>query len=86
MSSCEKCWRDSRSAEHFGAANAYVALIARRNGETERSCSPEEQAGHDATECPACRRKTVHQHTHLCQTPGCALGEYLAETKEAQNG
>jgi len=32
--------------------------------------------GPDATECPACKHKTVHQHTHLCQTPGCALGEY----------
>jgi hypothetical protein len=40
-----------------------------------------EQAGPDATECPACKRKTVHQHTHLCQTPGCKLGEYLAVAK-----
>ena len=43
-----------------------------------RSCTPEEQAGPDATVCEACKRKTVHQHTHLCQTPGCALGEYKA--------
>ena len=25
----------------------------------------------------ATRRR--HQHTHLCQVPGCPLGEYLAE-------
>jgi hypothetical protein len=78
MSACERCWRDSRWAENFGDG-AYAKLVAQRNGIIDDRCTPEEQAGPDATECPACKRKTVHQHTHLCQTPGCKLGEYLAD-------
>jgi hypothetical protein len=72
MSSCEKCWRDSRGGD------TYHRLIAVRNGHGVRRCTPEEQAGPDATECHECKRKTVHQHTHLCQVPGCTLGEYKA--------
>jgi hypothetical protein len=81
MSSCEKCWRDSRWAARFfdgTGPDPYRKLVSERVGED--ACTPEEQAGPDATECPACQRKTVHQHTHLCQTPGCALGEYKAES------
>jgi len=58
----------------------YYELLDRRNDIDEPKCTPEEQAGPDATECPACQRKTVHQHTHLCQVPGCKLGEYLEDT------
>lgn len=78
MSACEKCWADSRYAEHFGGDDTYRTLVARRDGKYERRCTPEEQSGSDATECPACKRKTVHQHTHMCQVPGCTLGEYKA--------
>jgi hypothetical protein len=59
-----------------------MSLLRRREGKTERRCTPEEQAGPDATKCPACKRKTVHQHTHLCQVPGCKLGEYKAAEVE----
>ena len=74
VSSCEKCWRDGSGYHSY--RDDYEELIKRRNGMTERHCTPEEQAGPDSTECPACKRMTVHQHTHLCQTPGCAAGEY----------
>ena len=73
MSSCEKCWRDSQRG-----IDTYQDLLKWRNGIIEPRCTPEEQAGPDATVCEACGRKTCHQHTHLCQVPGCPLGEYLA--------
>ena len=78
MSSCEKCWRDSRWASNWDP-DAYQKLVAQRNGVVDDRCTPEEQAGPDATVCAECERKTRHQHTHLCQVPGCPLGEYLAE-------
>ena len=74
MSSCEKCWRDSQRSGN----TEYSEMLARRNGVNERRCTPEEQAGTESTMCEACGRRTVHQHTHLCQAPGCLLGEYLA--------
>ena len=79
MSACEKCWRDSQRSVYYELDCVYYSLLARRNGIIEPKCTPEEQAGPDATVCEACGRKTCHQHTHLCQVPGCPLGEYLAE-------
>ena len=52
MSSCEKCWEDAR-----GDHDRYQKLLARR------LCTPEEQAGPDAGECPVCHRMTLHQWT-----------------------
>lgn len=52
MSSCEKCWADSR-----GDTDRYSELLK------ERKCTPEEQAGEFAAECPSCNRKTLHQYT-----------------------
>ena len=68
MSACEKCWRDSRSADEPNVE--YVRLIE------SRQCTPEEQAGPDADECPVCERMTKHQHTGelMCgcdPTPWC---------------
>jgi len=64
MSSCEKCWADS------GGGAEYSALLKEREA-AGLYCTPEEQAGPDAGECPACKRKTLHQHTGepMC---GCA--------------
>jgi len=59
MASCEKCW-----AESHGDPVRYHKLIL------ERCCSPEEQAGPDATMCPMCARKTEHQHASVCMA-GC---------------
>ena len=67
MSSCEKCWRDAE-----GDVDDYRARVKNCN------CSPEDEAGPDATVCKACKRRTVHQHSHLCQVPGCLEGEYIA--------
>jgi len=52
MSSCEKCWADAG-----GVAERYSVLIEKRN------CTPEEQAGPDASKCPLCGRMTLHQYT-----------------------
>jgi hypothetical protein len=54
MSACEKCWTDSR----FGAD--YTRLLSERK---DHPCTPEQQAGPDAGECPVCHRMTAHQHT-----------------------
>ena len=65
MSSCEKCWRDSTGDDH---AVRYAELIEQRRA---NPCTPEEQAGELAGECPFCDRKTLHQHTGepMCGCP-----------------
>jgi len=64
MSSCEKCWRDSRSVEDY-----HNLLHERRNS----PCTPEEQAGKDAQICPFCGKRTVHQFTGECMVQECKL-------------
>lgn len=59
MASCEKCWADAA-----GNPELYRELFRTRN------CTPEEQAGVDATECPVCHRRAVHQHCHICMACG----------------
>ena len=54
MSSCEKCWKDSRLNDN------YNELVKSRN------CTPEEQAGPFAGRCPKCHRKTLHQMSYEC--------------------
>lgn len=69
MSSCEKCWADAylmRSGEP--QAVTYGRLVK------ERNCTPEQQAGPDATECSKCKRRTRHQYTGECMACG-DLGE-----------
>jgi hypothetical protein len=63
VSSCEKCWRDAG-----GDSDRYRALLFDPNRPT---CTPEEQAGPDAKECPICKRMTLHQHTGECMS-GCS--------------
>lgn len=67
MASCERCWERSH-------------VIARETGieQTEEyrrlvlvnDCTPEQQAGPEASECPKCQTRTVHQHTHQCTACG----------------
>ena len=59
MPACEKCWRDSRSADGRTGHDAYTRLLAERQ---PHPCTPEEQAGPDAGFCSACGRKTIHQY------------------------
>jgi hypothetical protein len=56
MSACEKCWADAQTFDCL-----YTDLLAERH--TDGLCTPEEQAGPDAGECPFCKRMTAHQHT-----------------------
>lgn len=65
MASCEKCWRDSRRAEYEGDHMAYQRLLRERDARGEQ-CTPEQQAGEDASECPICKRMTVHQYAEVC--------------------
>lgn len=66
MSCCEKCYVDS-----MATGRRYMDLLEERKA---NPCTPEEQAGPDAGECPKCHRKTLHQHTRepMC---GCAQSE-----------
>lgn len=64
MSSCEKCWRDAHSGGPYGdVADQYRKLVDERK---DNPCTPEEQAGPDAKECPECKRMSLHQHTGEC--------------------
>ena len=62
MTSCEKCWRDSQGADNYAKV-----LESRRHS----SCTPEEQAGPDASECPTCKCMTLHQLTKECMNGDC---------------
>lgn len=65
MSSCEKCWRDAHTGSGRDIGDEYYRLMKERKG---GPCTPEQQAGPDAEECPECKRMTLHQHT---QEPMC---------------
>jgi hypothetical protein len=69
MTVCEKCWRDSEYASAFVESDAYLQLMLARDAAGE-TCTPHEQAGPDATECPRCHRMTVHQYARICMTCG----------------
>jgi hypothetical protein len=55
MSSCEKCWTDAG-----GNPERYRMVLRERS---ENPCTPEQQAGPDGKQCPACKRMTLHQYT-----------------------
>ena len=57
MAACEKCWRDSRLEDNY-----QEVLYSR----FDTPCTPEEQAGPDASECKLCKRYTVHQYAKIC--------------------
>lgn len=58
MSACEKCWATARML----GVEYHEVLDDRRRV----PCTPEEQAGPDATDCEKCGRRTRHQHTREC--------------------
>jgi hypothetical protein len=72
MSACEKCWADAAPNRFDGGGPSYSDLIDSRDGVTEPLCTPEEQAGPDATECLECWRWTRHQYSRECMNPGHA--------------
>ena len=71
MASCEKCWNDAYTRTHTnpmkGQAGHYQDLINERK---ENQCTPEQQAGPDATICPSCKRITMHQYAKICTNCG----------------
>jgi ribosomal protein L37E len=77
MASCEKCWGDAYMRIHTNPmksqAEHYQDLIKERTG--EKACTPEQQAGQDATVCKKCGRKTVHQYVKVCMNCGVEVNE-----------
>ena len=67
MASCEKCWRDANRDPYGNVADEYDRLLHER---AARPCTPEQQAGDDATECPRCERRTMHQYAKVCTICG----------------
>ena len=67
MSACEKCWADK------DGPGDYMRLLTERDA-SGHVCTPEQQAGPDAGECPVCHRMTLHQHTGqpMC---GCEIAK-----------
>jgi len=68
MSACEKCWEDAylrMLTTGKSQADCYRELLDERR---ENPCTPEEQAGSDATRCPNCGRKAVHQYAGICMS------------------
>lgn len=63
MPSCEKCWADAQGP-YKDVVKEYSRLVK------ERDCTPEEQAGPDATDCPKCGRRAAHQLCHVCMACG----------------
>lgn len=61
MASCEKCW-----AEAGGDAERYHDIFT---DPKRPDCTPEEQAGPYATECPKCGRKVIHQYAKVHMGP-----------------
>lgn len=55
MSACEKCWVDSKLL-----GTNYIELVESKK---DNPCTPEQQAGPDAKQCPKCGRMTLHQYT-----------------------
>lgn len=60
MPSCERCWANSRVHDN------YREVLEQNEG----LCTPEEQAGPEATECEYCNRRTRHQHCGICMNCG----------------
>ena len=60
MASCEKCWNDSRGQ----GDGEYARLVA------TRFCTPEEQAGEGAKQCPECKSMAMHIYCHVCMSCG----------------
>lgn len=80
MSSCEKCWRDSASERITGHGPTYSDLMEQRKS---RPCTPEQQAGEEAGDCPVCGRKTMHQFTSelMCD---CAEPDFRSRISEVK--
>ena len=73
MSACEKCW-----AAAGGSADRYRELLLKRK------CTPEEQAGPDASQCPWCGRMTLHQITReaMCGCDASDAANGLRQSEE----
>jgi len=68
MPSCEKCWNDSRGHHR---SDAYSNLVAERDA-SKHVCTPEQQAGYGADECPVCKRKSIHIYCGVCMNYKCS--------------
>jgi hypothetical protein len=71
MSACEKCWADAG-----GNALRYANLMIERH---DHPCTPEQQAGRAAGQCPVCKRMTLHEIT---REPMCGCPDQLPREQQ----
>ena len=82
MPSCEKCWADAhRPFADRSVPEEYARLLETRDA-AGHTCTPEQQAGPDATECPACHRMTAHQLCRVCMACGHDPARPVADGEE----
>lgn len=67
MASCEKCWSDAYDYGMSDQTENYQRLIK------EKNCTPEEQAGAEATQCSECNLMSIHQYVKVCMNKNCAV-------------
>lgn len=80
MASCERCWNDAFGADDQAAR--YAELLKKRSG--ERACTPEQQAGEGATDCPKCKRRAMHQVVRACMACGFDPREWVVSSSASE--
>ncbi len=84
MPMCEKCWSDAHDTVGNVAEN-YCRMMKRMGVEGHR-CTPEQQAGPDATVCPTCGIRSVHQCCHVCVVCGWSAETPTDDEERTENG
>jgi len=80
MASCEKCWSDAHRGDQFSVADEYLRLVKERE---ENPCTPEQQAGDEAEQCPSCDRATVQPvYVKVCMACGWRTAPFPGHSKE----
>jgi len=77
---CVRCMSDATACAWETSKDAwdvYDRLTKERIG--ERACTPEQQAGPEASDCLACNRRAVHPVDGVCVACGVEQKKYAAK-------
>jgi len=68
---CMKCWKECGQDQ-----DKYDKMMAaKRTQGPVAFCTPEEQAGPEAGQCPWCGHQTIHEKCGVCMNPDCRYGK-----------